>query len=151
MQNKMKIYLDTSVISALFDERNPERKILTELFFNNIEDYEIYISNITVIEIENTPDLQLRNKMEEIITNYKILIVNDDVEWLGNEYIKHGAIPESQPDDAYHIAVAVINEMEFLLSWNFKHMVKLKTKNIVKMINTLNKVRQIQIIPPGEL
>lgn len=151
MRNKIKIYLDTSVISALFDEKNPERKSLTELFFTNSEDYEIYISDITVIEIENTPDMGLKNKMEEFMSNFKILSVNEDVEWLGNEYIKHGAIPKSHPDDAYHIAISVINELEFLLSWNFKHLVKLKTKNIVKMINTLNKLRQIEIITPGEL
>lgn len=38
----MKIYLDTSVISVLFDERNPERKSLTEEFFLEIENYEVY-------------------------------------------------------------------------------------------------------------
>jgi len=44
MQNKIKIYLDTSVISALFDERNPERKILTENFFEIIEIFNPYDS-----------------------------------------------------------------------------------------------------------
>ena len=43
MKYKLKLYLDTSVISALFDERNPERKSLTESFFDEIETFEIYI------------------------------------------------------------------------------------------------------------
>ena len=48
----MKIYLDTSVISALFDERNPERKLLAEEFFSTIEIYTTYISELTIAEIE---------------------------------------------------------------------------------------------------
>jgi len=44
MKNKLKIYLDTSVISALFDERNLERKSLTESFFEVIGNYKVFIS-----------------------------------------------------------------------------------------------------------
>jgi predicted nucleic acid-binding protein len=41
MRPKLKLYLDTSVISALFDERNPERKSLTESFFAEISKFDI--------------------------------------------------------------------------------------------------------------
>jgi len=61
----MKIYLDTSVISLLFDDRNPERKILTEEFFSKIGIYNTYISELTIAEIERTPDQSLRRKMNE--------------------------------------------------------------------------------------
>jgi len=42
MRRKIRVYLDTSVISALFDERNPERKSLTEAFFAEIGNFEIF-------------------------------------------------------------------------------------------------------------
>ncbi|WXG39482.1 MAG: hypothetical protein WED07_01385 [Candidatus Freyarchaeum deiterrae] len=48
MVRKMKVYLDTSVISALFDDRNPERKSLTESYIMQVETFEVYISEITV-------------------------------------------------------------------------------------------------------
>jgi hypothetical protein len=48
-------------------------------------------------------------------------------------------------EDAYHIAIADIHEMDFLLSWNFKHIVRRKTRDIVKMVNTLN--RQVEAVP----
>jgi len=48
----MKIYLDTSVISALFDDRNLERKVLSEEFFSEIRIYNTYISELTIAEIE---------------------------------------------------------------------------------------------------
>lgn len=77
--------------------------------------------------------------------------LTDDVERLANEYIRYGAVPEGFPEDAYHIAIAVINEVDYLLSWNFRHIVRRKTRDIVRMVNTLNNFRQIEIMTPAEL
>jgi len=151
MKKKVKVYLDTSVISALFDERNPERKSLTENFFNQVEDFEPYVSEMTIVEIERTPDKELGNKMKEAVMRFSVLSLTDDVEWLAMEYIRYGAVPDSCPEDAYHIAVTVINEIDFLLSWNFKHLVRRRTRDIVKMVNTISGVRQIEIMTPIEI
>ena len=124
----MKIYLDTLVISALFDEKNPERKLLTEEFFSKIGIYTTYISELTIAEIDKTPDPLLRSKMKETIRNFTILEITESVEELAKEYVKYGAIPESYFEDAYHIAVAVLNEMDYLLSWNFRHIVRRKNQ-----------------------
>jgi predicted nucleic acid-binding protein len=148
---KMRVYLDTSVISSLFDERNPERKSLTEAFMRKMGDFEVYISEITIAEVERTPELELRNKMRRAISELLVVPVTDEVERLASEYIRYGAVPEDYPEDAYHIAVAVINDMDFLLSWNFRHIVRRKTKDIVRMVNTLMGVRQIDIMTPAEL
>jgi len=147
----VKVYLNTSVISALFDVRNPERKSLTEAFLKEVEGLELFISEITVAEVERTLDLGLRSKMKEAISQFSVFSITDDVEWLANEYVRHGAVPENYPEDAYHIAIAVINEVDFLLSWNFKHIVRRKTRDIVKMVNTLNRFGQIEIMTPAEL
>ncbi len=151
MRRKIRIYLDTSVISALFDERNPERKSLTEAFFEEIEKFNTYISELTILEIEKTPDPKLRNNMKEVISEFPILYLTEDVEWLANEYVRYGAVPRSYQEDAYHIAIAVINGMDYLLSWNFKHIVRKKTKDIVRMVNTINSLKQIEIMTPAEL
>lgn len=151
MKYKLKLYLDTSVISALFDERNPERRSLTESFFREIEKIEVFISIITIAEIENTPDKDFKKKMKDKITSFTVLAITDDVEELTQEIIERGAINKSYSEDAYHVAVAIINEMDFLLSWNFRHLVRKKTKDIVRMISTLNNLRQIEIITPAEL
>lgn len=133
----MKIYLDTSVISAFFDDRNPERKALTEEFFSKIDIYDTYISELTIAEIEKTPDKSLKDKMKRIIKNFSVLEIDEAVERLANEYIKYEAVSEYYKEDAYHIAVAVFNEMDYLLSWNFRHIVRQKTRDIVRMVNTL--------------
>ncbi len=151
MKRKLKIYLDTSVISALFDARNPERKSLTESFFEQIESFDPFISEITTAEIERTPDLTLRSKMREVALQFQAIPLTDDVEWLANEYVRYGAVPESYLEDAYHIAVAVINEMDCILSWNFRHIVRRKTRDIVRMVNSIDTFRQIEIMTPAEL
>lgn len=147
----MKIYLDTSVMSALFDDKNSERKVLTEEFFSKIGIYDIYISELTVAEIEKTPDQTLRSKMKQVVKGFSVLEISESVEELAKEYVKYGAIPESYPEDAYHVAIAVLKEMDYLLNWNFRHIVRRRTKDIVKMVNTLRNLKPVEIITPGEL
>lgn len=147
----MRVYLDTSVISALFDERNPERKSLTEAFFREAKNFEILISEITLAEIERMPDAERRTKMKEAVAGFSVLSLTDDVEGIASEYIRHGAVPPGYREDAYHIAIAVRNDMSCLLSWNFRHIVRRKTREIVRMVNTLNNLSQIEIITPAEL
>jgi predicted nucleic acid-binding protein len=151
MRFKLKLYLDTSVLSALFDERNPERKSLTESFFSEVKDFEIYISDITLAEIDNTPDEEIKTKMKKKIVNFSILTSSNEIVELVKDIIQKGAIKESYSEDAYHIAIAILNNMDILLSWNFRHIVRKKTRDIVRMICTLNNLRQIEIITPAEL
>ncbi|TFF88338.1 MAG: hypothetical protein EU550_01475 [Promethearchaeota archaeon] len=151
MKPKLKVYLDTSVVSALFDERNPERKSLTESFFEEIEIFEVYISNYTILEIEKTPDETIKEKMKDKIIQYSVLSTSKEVEELANEIIQSGAINKAYMEDAYHISIAILNDMDFLLSWNFRHIVRKKTKDIIRMITTLSNLRQIEILTPAEL
>lgn len=150
MKRKIKVYLDTSVISAMFDEKNPERKALTENFFKKIDDFEAYVSEITVAEIDRTQDSKLRNQMRETIAGFQILSLTDEVEWVANEYVQYGAVPSGYSEDASHIAITVVNEIDYLLSWNFRHIVRRRTKDIVRMVNTLNSLKQIEIMTPAE-
>jgi len=151
MRPKLKVYLDTSVISALFDKKNPERRSLTESFFSGLKDFEPHISELTVAEIEKTTDYDLRNKMIEVVSLFSIVSVSNEVERLTEKYINSGAVSREYREDAYHIAIATINEMDCLLSWNFKHIVRRKTRDIVRMVNSINNLKSIEIMTPAEL
>ncbi len=89
--------------------------------------------------------------MKNSIADFKVLPNTKEIEYLAREYLKNDAIPEKYSEDAYHIAFAVVNEMDYILSWNFKHIVREKTRAVVNMVNTLNKYRRIAIITPAEL
>lgn len=150
-RGKVKVYLDTSVISALFDKTNPERRSLTRAFFQIASGFDVYISEITMAEIERTPDSELREKMRSMASALPVLALSDEVERLAAEYVRRGAVPESYSEDAYHIAVAVINEMDYFLSWNYRHLVRKKTRDVVRTVNNLYGLKQIEIMTPAEL
>jgi len=80
-----------------------------------------------------------------------VLKNNEQVNHLSDELIQQGAVPENSIEDAYHIAIAVVFGMDYLLSWNFRHIVRLKTQDIVRMITTLKGYCPIKIITPAEL
>lgn len=132
MKRNPKVYLDTSVLSALFDDKNPERKNLTRIFFNQTENFQIFISDLTLAEIERTVNVQLKRKLQKLVDKFDVVKTNEDVERVAEEYIKQGAVPEGYPEDAYHIALTVIYEMDYLLSWNFRHIVRKRTIDVIK-------------------
>lgn len=60
-------------------------------------------------------------------------------------------IPAKYEDDAFHIAIATVNNMDAIISWNFKHIVKLKTKKEVAGLNLLMGYKEIDIYSPLEV
>jgi len=151
MNPRIKVYLDTSVISALFDDRNPERQGLTSSFFNTLDGYDVHVSELTLAELARTPDRELARRMRDALASMKVLEMTREVEELAGEYVAHGAVPEPYATDAMHIAVASLNGMDFLLSWNFRHLVRRRTRDVVDMVNTIRGMRHISIASPAEL
>ncbi len=151
MRRKITIYLDTSVISALFDERKPERMLWTQEFWSFIDEFEIYISDVVIAEIGETPDPKLRRNMLEAVKGLNILEFNEEAEWLGNEYVRYEAIPERYRKDAFHLSIATVNEIDILLSWNYRHIVRRKTKKIVNLVNELYDYPALEIMTPPEI
>ncbi len=147
---KSKIYLDTSVISAYYDDRQPERMKLTQNFWKQLHNYEIFISSIVMAEIDKWDD-PTRLKLKNLIQNFNVLSVdNENVIKLSKKYIREQIIPASQELDATHIAVAVANNIDTILSWNFKHIVRKKVKLGVNYINNLLGYDSIEMMTPAE-
>ena len=83
--------------------------------------------------------------------NFKVLVSNNSTTELARMYIENGIFPMKYIDDAKHVAIASINEINYLISWNFEHLVKVKTRKLVNFINVINRFREIDIISPQEL
>lgn len=151
IQPRASVYLDASVVSALFDKANPERQALTQAFFRRAADFRVFISEVTVVEIEQTPDTILRNRMKQVVGAFAVLALTGDAERLADEYVRNGAVPAAYLNDALHIAVSVVNGIDYLLSWNFRHIVRKKTMDIARMVNTLSGLGSTEIATPAEL
>jgi predicted nucleic acid-binding protein len=148
---KRKVYLDTSVISAYLDEKHPERMQLTREAWGIITTYDVCISTVNIREINDNPSKDLRRKMMNSIERFDVLELNEESVRLANIYIKHGIFPERFRDDALHVAVATVNDMDYLLSWNFRHIIKLRTKRMVNLVNLTSGYKEVEIITPPEL
>ncbi|MDR1574253.1 MAG: PIN domain-containing protein [Clostridiales Family XIII bacterium] len=147
---KNKLYLDTSVVSALFDKRTPERMVQTVAAWEVIGDFDVFISEIVVLELERTPH-ELRSKLTEAIARFPVLPLTDEARELANEYVSQGIFPAKYYDDALHVSIASVNGIGVLLSWNFTHLVKMKTRRLVSLVNTMNDYPTVEIISPPEL
>jgi predicted nucleic acid-binding protein len=147
----MKLYLDTSIPSAYFDYSKPLRQLITQKWFeNDVLSYQLFISVITIEEIERLENNDKKNKIINLTMNYKmkVLELSSKAVDLANEYIKNGAIPRTEPEDAYHIAIATVNNIETLASWNFKHIVSI---NPIKKVHEVNKKFNYPMIEIGSL
>ncbi|MBF0405678.1 MAG: type II toxin-antitoxin system VapC family toxin [Nitrospirae bacterium] len=148
---KIKLYLDTSVPSFLFAKDSPEKLDATVRFWDIIRLglYDIVVSDVLLAEISrsNEPSSQeLEEKLMEIVA--EIVSVDDDIYSLAQKYIDEGIIPQKYQDDALHIALATYNEADALISWNFRHMVKLKTIRGVNGINRMLGFKELEILTP---
>ncbi len=149
---RQKVYLDTTVPSAYFDDRAPDRQKLTKEFWNErLLSFIPVISTIVQIEIRDTPDSEKRFNMQNLIRGIEVLKPNEESDALAQEYVNRGIFPEKFASDASHVAIAVINGINFLVSWNFRHLVKVNTRREVNLINALMGYGQIEIIAPPEL
>lgn len=137
---KLKIYLDTSVINFLFADDVPEFRKITEDFFENYvkaDKYIVYISDVVIAEIEKTKSEDKKKQLLEVIQKYslRILALDSTSNALAAVYVKEKIIPERKLEDAQHIAIATCNQMDVLLSWNFKHLSNIQKQIGVKIIN----------------
>ena len=151
---KIKYYLDTTIFNFVFAEGDTEKKDITVKLFKDLPSISngIYISDEVIREINRAPEprkSQLVGQLEE--TNPLLLEVDIETEELAERYVKEGIIPERYRSDAVHIAVAVINGIEVIVSWNFEHIVKLKTRVMVNGINRLLGYHEIEICSPEEV
>ncbi|MCL2031601.1 MAG: hypothetical protein FWG93_08670 [Oscillospiraceae bacterium] len=150
-----RVYLETTMFNFCFADDAPDKRQDTLKLFAEIQEgrYEPYTSFVVVNEIEQTSDARKRESMLALINQYSIGVLADDSEAdaLADIYIREGIIPVKYRDDALHIAVAATHEMHIVLSWNFQHIVRLKTRNGVNAVNLREGFRTIEICSPKEV
>lgn len=152
--NKLKVYLDTSVVSHLLQEDVPEKmsdtRKLWEMF--KLGKYDVYLSTVTLEEISACPESKrsrLREYMKQI--DFHVLDITEDVLSVAQQIIDIGILTQKSFDDCQHIGAAVVNECDCIISWNFKHIVNIKTIRGVRAITNLRGYRTIEILSPSVL
>ncbi|MEQ9424653.1 MAG: hypothetical protein RJQ09_09565 [Cyclobacteriaceae bacterium] len=145
-----KVYIDTSVVGGFFDD---EFKLWTEMFFNSVKkgEFIIVISELLTEELNLAPK-QIQRFLNKFSDNQKHYVeMSPESEELANYYIKNKIVGIKSLTDCRHIALATVNEIEILTSWNFKHIVNLNKIQLYNGVNLQRGYRTIEIRTPREI
>jgi predicted nucleic acid-binding protein len=146
---KLKIYIDTSVIGGYFDpEFEDESKRLFKKFQD--KDFDMVISDLTQSELIRAPK-NVKDLINDLNLQPEIVSISPEVIALAQEYIKENIVGQTSLDDCLHIALATINNIDILVSWNFKHIVNIIRIRGYSAINILNGYPTIEIRSPKDI
>ena len=139
---KETVYIETSVVSYFASKPGRDlviagrQEITREKWPKILEFFEVYISALVLQEAEQG-DPEAAQKRLNVITNLPVLAITDEVEKLASILISEGPIPDKNPEDALHIAIATVNGIDYLLTWNFTHINNAQMKS--KIISVVEK------------
>jgi predicted nucleic acid-binding protein len=149
MAHKTKIYLDISVFGGFFETEFEEHtKPLFERIFNG--EFIVVVSEATQGELETAPPY-----VKDLVTQLKsdntlFIQTSDEAVALAQEYIAEKVVGQTSLTDCIHIALATIHKVDYLISWNFKHIVNVQRIRGYNAINLKNGYSLLEIRSPRE-
>jgi len=144
---RLRIYIDTSVVGGCFDS---DFETESRALFDMIKAGRLIavVSSLLADELRLAPSkvqailVELPSKGVESIT------VDLEAISLRDAYLAAGVVGDAQSNDALHVALATVARADMIVSWNFKHIVKLKTIRGVNGINRMLGFKEIEILTP---
>jgi len=153
---KATVYIETTVISYL--TANISRDLRVAAYQQSTFDWwqivrpnvECYISPFVINEIMHG-DVRLAQKRLEAVKDFSLLGVNEEIEKLAEHYYTAIELPEKAKADAFHLATAAWYRVEYMLSWNLKHIASARVRKILREVNAQLEVYTPIICTPEEL
>jgi len=107
---------------------------------------------MVILELRGVIDRELKRKYLKKINSFSVLKVDTkEAKELIEAYLKKKILTKKHLRDATHVAVASVNNLDILVSWNFTHIVREKTRRLVNLVNWENGYRELTIIAPPEI
>lgn len=152
---KPEIYVETSVWSYAFAEDAPESRRATLDFIDLARrgGCELFISEIVLGEISRAA-ASLAGKLQELIEDLSpvLLEFDEEADRMAQQFIELGAVPLAKIEDAQHVGVAVVGEMDIMVSWNYRHLVNVRRREAIHHVSALNGYyKALHIITPPEV
>jgi len=149
---KLKIYLDTSIISYLDQQDAPEKMADTLKFWKKAQtdEFDVFISPVVIRELNKCDDKKLsvlKNFLNSI--KFTLLEENNEIKDLAKLYVEKNILTQKSFDDCLHIAYACASNCDIIVSWNFKHIVNYKTISGVKGVNAIAGYKEMAIYTPA--
>ena len=153
MLKKLKLYIDTSVWNIALESTRSECALTHDFLevYGKTKSNLLVRSEVVEVEVNRAYDTS-RKQLLKLIEKYKpeVLAPSDEAYDLAQIYVSERLMPANAINDAIHIAIASLNHCDFIVSWNFKHIVKAKTIKGVHVINLREGYSLIEIVSPRE-
>jgi predicted nucleic acid-binding protein len=153
---KSSVYIETSVISYLTARPSSDvrsaafQNITVDWWDNRRSDFDLYVSEFVIVEASRG-NKEASARRLSAINNIAELRITEAVRILGNALIKEGALPEKAALDAFHVAVATVNGINYLLTWNCAHIANAVMRPKIESICRKNNYEPPIICTPSEL
>ena len=145
-----KIYIDTSIVGGFFDKIFA---LETKALFERLKNKEVIfvLSDVLKKELLKAPAM-VKNLLQQYEGDcFEHVELTPEAEFLANCYIAEKVVGPTSIDDCQHIAIATINKVDVLASWNFKHIVNLKRIKGYNGVNMKMGYTTLEIRNPKEL
>ena len=156
MEQKKKVYVETSVVGYLtarpsHDVIKMARQLITRDWWETAaERYDLFISPAVVREVAKG-DVEAAQKRIEVLRDIPRIPMDEKMGAIAERLLIDAAVPQTAFDDALHIAIAAVAEMDFLLSWNCRHIANAETRPLVRRSLERLGLRCPEICTPEEL
>ena len=152
---KLKLYIETSTWNFIFAEDSPEKTAVTKEFFDLVRKgiYQVYISEVVQAEIHRAPEV-IKNKLLGLIEEIKpvVLELKKEAEDLADIYVQRKIIPDKKVEDALHVAVATLEELDAVVTWNYKHLANIRKAELFFSVNLEQGFhKRVEIVTPWEV
>lgn len=122
---KPRVYIETSVFSYLTARESSSlvgatRQLLTRRWWERRDDYELFVSEVVIRECK-AGDSEAVDRRLNAVGEIPLLSLTDQAAHIAQLLLTEGIMPSKAAEDALHIAIAAVHKVDFLLSWNFKH------------------------------
>jgi hypothetical protein len=151
-----KVYVETSVISYLTSRMSRDlivaghQQITQEWWTNRRDKFELFVSQ-TVLEETAGGDQEAAQQRLSAIESLPLLEITEEAIALAKELVRVGPLPEKAAVDALHIALAVLNRVDYLLTWNCKHLANAALRSRIERVCRARGYDPVIICTPEEL
>jgi hypothetical protein len=150
----MKLYIETSVPNFLFAEDAPEKRRVTELFFDwlKLSEHKVFSAGVVFEELNAAPEGK-RDKLLRALSDLEpvLLPMTAEAASLCQVYLDQGILPPRYYNDAIQIALCTCHEMDLLVTWNMRHMANVFRQEKINRANLEFGRSQIKILTPEHL
>nr|VFK48974.1 MAG: hypothetical protein BECKTC1821E_GA0114239_11502 [Candidatus Kentron sp. TC] len=133
------VYIETSVIGYLtsWPRENPTvagHQNTTKLWWSTARDrFELFVSQLVIRECSDGDPEAVKDRLGSI-KGIPVLPITPDAESLANALIQGRAVPKSELNDALHMVLAATHGAQYLVSWNFRHIVNASLRPVIGRI-----------------